>query len=78
MSMNRELKFRSWDPFRKKMYLKPTVSDGSDGDSTACVYLNDAIACHDEMPKQKKRGNRRLFLVLKSPSLFIFTKRIEL
>ena len=48
MCMNRELKFRAWDWDRKKMYLKPTVSDGSDGGSTACVYLNAAIACHDE------------------------------
>jgi uncharacterized phage protein (TIGR01671 family) len=50
--MNRELKFREWDPFRKKMVLEPAVSDGRDGYSTASVYLNDAIACHDEILMQ--------------------------
>ena len=50
--MNRELKFREWDPFRKKMGLEPAVSDGSDGYSTASVYLNVAIACHDEILMQ--------------------------
>jgi uncharacterized phage protein (TIGR01671 family) len=50
--MNRELKFREWDPFRKKMDLEPEVSDGRDGYSTAYVYLNDAIACHDEILMQ--------------------------
>jgi len=52
MSMNRELKFREWNPFRKKMDLEPAVSDGRDGYSTASVYLNDAIACHDEILMQ--------------------------
>ncbi len=52
MSMNRELKFRAWDPSRNNMDLNPVVSDGSDGGETASVYLNDAIACHDEILMQ--------------------------
>ena len=52
MSMNRELKFRAWNPSRNNMDLNPVVSDGSDGGETSYVHLNDAIACHDEILMQ--------------------------
>ena len=50
--MNRELKFRAWDPSRNNMDLNPVVSDGSDGGETSYVHLNDAIACYDKILMQ--------------------------
>jgi len=43
----RELKFRSWDGFYKKMNYNPIISDGTDGGETASVRMNYAIDCFD-------------------------------
>ena len=50
--MNREIKFRAWDSFRKKMSYNPAISDGTDGGSTAWVSLNEGINGCDEILMQ--------------------------
>jgi uncharacterized phage protein (TIGR01671 family) len=45
--MQREIKFRAWDTFRKKMSYEPVISDGTDGGETSYVSMNLAIDCFD-------------------------------